>query len=98
METKSGAVVLFSGGQDSTTCLLWALRRFERVHPLVVRYGQRHAVEVECARNIARILSLELTEAVCDELRLFSDDALTRSDIPILEGPEKPNTFVPGRN
>ena len=45
---RGAAMVLFSGGQDSTTCLAWALSRFERVETLGFDYGQRHAVELEC--------------------------------------------------
>jgi 7-cyano-7-deazaguanine synthase len=92
------AVVLFSGGMDSTTCLLWAQKNFDDVLPLTVDYGQRHAVEIECARRIARELGMRLTEVRTDEFRRFSDDALTRADKPIVEGVGLPTSFVPGRN
>ena len=49
---SGGALVLFSGGQDSTTCLAWALGRFDRVETVGVRYGQRHDVEMICRRNV----------------------------------------------
>ncbi len=96
--SPTSAVVLFSGGQDSTTCLLWAVREFEKVFPLVVDYGQRHAVEIECARDICQNLGLQLTEVKSDEIRTFSDDALTHPEKVIEKGDERPNTFVPGRN
>ena len=47
--TADGALVLFSGGQDSATCLAWALHRFARVETVAFAYSQRHAVELECA-------------------------------------------------
>lgn len=49
---ERGALVLFSGGQDSTTCLGWALERFGRVETLGVDYGQRHSVELDCRRRV----------------------------------------------
>ena len=49
---RGAAMVLFSGGQDSTTCLAWALSRFERVETLGFDYGQRHAVELECRKTV----------------------------------------------
>ncbi len=93
------ALVLLSGGQDSTTCLFWALRRFARVEALGFDYGQRHAVELQQARLIAeraevpfRILTLPplggsaLTEAGADVNAPHAQDAAL------------PASFVPGRN
>ena len=54
METREKAVVVFSGGQDSTTCLFWALKHFKEVIALCFRYGQKHIHEVDMARAIAR--------------------------------------------
>src|ERR1700682_1108972 len=102
------ALVLFSGGQDSTTCLAWALKRFARVEMLGFAYGQRHAVELACRdRLLAGMQSLrpdwsaKLGESHTLEiptLSEISDTALTR-DVAIAMGADGlPNTFVPGRN
>src|SRR6187431_2512127 len=102
------ALVLFSGGQDSTTCLAWALQRFARVEMLGFSYGQRHAIELECRdRLLSGIQSLrpdwaaKLGESHTLEiptLSEISDTALTR-DVAITMGADGlPNTFVPGRN
>src|SRR5438045_284146 len=102
------ALVLFSGGQDSTTCLAWALQRFARVETVGFNYGQRHAVELECrdplldgmkalrapwATKIGERHTLDIPT-----LAEISDTALTR-DVAIAMGDNGlPNTFVPGRN
>jgi 7-cyano-7-deazaguanine synthase len=103
-----GALVLFSGGQDSTTCLAWALSRFERVETIGFNYGQRHAIELECRpRILSRIrdnyptwkarLGNDVTVSL-DVLKEISDTALTR-DVEIRMGENGlPTTFVPGRN
>src|SRR4051812_19046177 len=102
------ALVLFSGGQDSTTCLAWALERFARVEMLGFSYGQRHAIELECRdRLLSGIKSArpewaaKLGESHTLEiptLAEISDTALTR-DVAITMGADGlPNTFVPGRN
>ena len=54
MRNKEEAVVVFSGGQDSTTCLLWALSRYKKVYAISFDYGQRHVAELDCAKEIAR--------------------------------------------
>jgi len=103
-----GALVLFSGGQDSATCLAWALRRFARVETVGFAYGQRHRVELDCAEAFrARLPAVlpawadRLGDAHAlplDALGALSDTALTR-DAEIAIGAEGlPNTFVPGRN
>ncbi|BBO60480.1 7-cyano-7-deazaguanine synthase QueC [Mycoavidus sp. B2-EB] len=106
----SRALVLFSGGQDSATCLAWALQRFHHVETIGFDYGQRHRVELEC-RNLFRTRLIE-TEAFAPwrtrlhgdhlvDLSVFgaiSDTAMTR-DIQIETlANGLPNTFVPGRN
>jgi len=102
------ALVLFSGGQDSATCLAWALQRFARVEMLGFHYGQRHAIELECrARLLDGIRSLrqdwagkvgESHTLAIPTLAEISDTALTR-DVAITMGADGlPNTFVPGRN
>lgn len=93
------AIVVFSGGQDSTTCLFWALRKFEHVEAVTFQYGQRHIEELQVARNICE--HLEVTHHLLDMslLNQLAPNALTRKDIEITENEgELPSTFVPGRN
>ncbi len=95
------AVVVFSGGQDSTTCLAWALRKFGRVQAITFDYGQRHAAELDAARTIAGKLGVR--HRVVD-LRGFgqcSESALTRADVEVAAGGGLgglPSTFTPCRN
>lgn len=103
-----GALVLFSGGQDSTTSLAWALERFSHVETIGFDYGQRHRVELACrSRVLAGLRSLKPAwgERLRDDHLLslaslgeVSDTALTRAtEIAMTKG-GLPNTFVPGRN
>ncbi len=103
-----GALVLFSGGQDSATCLAWALDRFETVETLGFAYGQRHAVELSCRAALrdgmqarhprwAQRLGPDHTLSL-DALGELSDTALTRDAAITLGANGLPNTFVPGRN
>src|SRR5215467_11034653 len=102
------ALVLFSGGQDSTTCLAWALSRFARVETIGFDYGQRHAIELECRdRLLEGIASLRADwgEKLGDSHTLkiptladVSDTALTREIAISMSADGLPNTFVPGRN
>ena len=99
------ALVLFSGGQDSTTCLAWALARYPHVETIGFSYGQRHAVEMECRPAIREALSADHPNLGPDHvidiatgLAALGATALT-SDAPIEAGPGGlPTTFVPGRN
>lgn len=103
------ALVIFSGGQDSATCLAWALNRFKSVLTLGFDYGQRHSVELACRQRvregIAALNPLWADRLGADALlqldifRQLADTALT-SDAPIKEHGDNglPNTFVPGRN
>ncbi|MDE2066061.1 MAG: 7-cyano-7-deazaguanine synthase QueC [Bradyrhizobium sp.] len=102
------ALVLFSGGQDSATCLAWALERFAQVETLGFDYGQRHAIELGCRADLlAGMKSLRPEWAArlgenhtleIPTLAEISDTALTR-DVAIAMGADGlPNTFVPGRN
>ncbi len=94
------AVVVFSGGQDSTTCLFWALKNFKEVEVVTFDYGQRHALEIECAKQIAQELNVRHHILNMSLLNQLAPNALTRADIEIKEGAEGelPSTFVPGSN
>ncbi|GAA0133450.1 7-cyano-7-deazaguanine synthase QueC [Paenibacillus sp. YSY-4.3] len=99
MLQQEKAVVVFSGGQDSTTCLFWALKQFREVEVVTFDYGQRHKQEIECARGIAKELGVEFHLLDMGLLSQLSPNALTRHDIDIVhEDGELPNTFVEGRN
>jgi len=94
------AVVVFSGGQDSTTCLLWALTQYKEVYTVTFDYGQRHIEEIKCAEEIAKELNVPFKVLDMTLINQLSANALTRSDIDVTEGTdgELPSTFVPGRN
>ena len=100
------ALVLFSGGQDSTTCLAWALARYRRVETIGFHYGQRHAVEMQCRGVIRNALPAHLQARlgpdhvvdIASGLAALGDTALT-SERAIETGRDGlPTTFVPGRN
>ena len=93
------AVVVFSGGQDSTTCLFWALDHFAEVETVTFNYNQRHSLEIDCAASIAEELGVKHTVLDMSLLNQLAPNALTRGDIEIehKEG-ELPSTFVDGRN
>ncbi|MGE7998102.1 7-cyano-7-deazaguanine synthase QueC [Lysinibacillus sp. NPDC093190] len=94
------AIVVFSGGQDSTTCLFWAKERFEKVEAVTFDYGQRHRLEIECAKVIAGELGVKHHILDMSLLNQLAPNALTRQDIKVVDGGngELPSTFVPGRN
>jgi len=102
------ALVLFSGGQDSTVCLAWALERFSRVETIGFDYGQRHAVELSVrARLREQMSALKSSWASrlgndhmikLDALAAISDTALTRQTAIEIADSGLPTTFVPGRN
>ncbi len=93
------AFVVFSGGQDSTTCLFWAKSMFAEVGAVTFDYGQRHKAEIQCATEIAKELGVRQTILDMSLLNQLAPNALTRQDIDIdqKEG-ELPTTFVDGRN
>ncbi|MCC5802566.1 7-cyano-7-deazaguanine synthase QueC [Rossellomorea vietnamensis] len=93
------ALVVFSGGQDSTTCLFWAKKAFNEVEAVTFNYGQRHVAELDCAKEIAEDLNVPHHILDMSLLNQLAPSALTRTDEEIthLEG-ELPSTFVPGRN
>ncbi|MFZ0528695.1 MAG: 7-cyano-7-deazaguanine synthase QueC [Xanthobacteraceae bacterium] len=102
------ALVLFSGGQDSTVCLAWALERFARVETIGFDYGQRHAVELEVRPRIRAVLAAHSVEwraglgddhmVRIDALAEVSETALTRDVAIEISESGLPTTFVPGRN
>ena len=102
------ALVLFSGGQDSTVCLAWALSRYARVETIGFDYGQRHRVELECRAVVRQALSTALPHwgAKLGEDHLLnlgllgqiSQTALTEERAIEMQANGLPNTFVPGRN
>jgi 7-cyano-7-deazaguanine synthase len=102
------ALVLFSGGQDSTTCLAWALEHFERVETLGFHYGQRHRIELDCRAPILNELRSRFPHWVSrlgedhlldlTVLGQLSSTALTDDRAIAFEANGLPNTFVPGRN
>ncbi len=95
-------VVVFSGGQDSTTCLVKALSEYDEVHAITFDYGQRHKLEIEVAQQLAQELGVKahkvMDVSLLNELAISS---LTRDDIAVsheLQENGLPNSFVPGRN
>ena len=102
------ALVLFSGGQDSTTCLAWALECFAAVETIGFDYGQRHRIELECRKAVLSRLRREFPrwdQKLGDDhmvdlavLGGLSDTALTGATAIALTANGLPNTFVPGRN
>ena len=102
---SDGALVLLSGGQDSTTCLAWALDRYERVETLGFFYGQRHAVELECREAIRDALADRGCGPGPDHLldiaapmAALGGTAMTQNVAIAMTEEGLPNTFVPGRN
>ena len=95
------AVIVFSGGQDSTTCLIHALPMYDEIHCITFDYGQRHRAEIEVAQQLSKQLGVKvhkvLDASLLNELAISS---LTRDNIPIARstGNGVPDTFVPGRN
>jgi 7-cyano-7-deazaguanine synthase len=106
--TETSALVLFSGGQDSATCLAWSLDRFDRVETIGFDYGQRHRVELEVRlrfldqlRSFSPVWAAKLgADHVLDltALGAISDTALTTGAVIAFADSGLPNTFVPGRN
>ena len=104
----TGALVLFSGGQDSATCLAWALERYDRVETLGFDYGQRHRVELDCRAAFRAALCAILPDHAArlgedhtlplETLGAISQSALTQLTEIAMRDDGLPNTFVPGRN
>ncbi|MFM7002675.1 MAG: 7-cyano-7-deazaguanine synthase QueC [Limnohabitans sp.] len=105
---NTSALVLFSGGQDSATCLAWALERYERVETIGFAYGQRHVIELACREHFRKGIQQQfphwahkLGQDHMLDLSLLgqiSDTALTEDKAIEMQQNGLPNTFVPGRN
>lgn len=108
MHSQDTALVVFSGGQDSTTCLAWALSRFDRVETLGFDYGQRHAIELQCRTDILARLREQRpdwaarlgqdTLLTLDVFQQLGETALTHDVEIAMTQSGLPSTFVPGRN
>ncbi|MDL2208469.1 7-cyano-7-deazaguanine synthase QueC [Parabacteroides sp. OttesenSCG-928-O15] len=101
MKHTDAALVCFSGGQDSTTCLFWALKHFTRVEAVCFTYGQKHSLEVERARIIAADAGVPFELLDVSLIGQLAPNSLTDPTIEMdQEKPADsyPNTFVPGRN
>ncbi|MEN3292973.1 MAG: 7-cyano-7-deazaguanine synthase [Burkholderiales bacterium] len=108
MTLSNGALVLFSGGQDSATCLAWALSRYAKVETIGFDYGQRHAIELTVRPTVlqqVRALSPQWNDKLGGDHMIdlslignISDTALTRDVEISMQENGLPNTFVPGRN
>jgi 7-cyano-7-deazaguanine synthase len=95
----AAAVVLLSGGQDSTTCLAWAMARFSRVVTVTIDYGQRHRIELDAARRIAAAANVPHALIPCDSFIALGGNSLTSSmPVEAASAGALPNSFVPGRN
>lgn len=94
------AVVIFSGGQDSTTCLIQAIQEYgvENVEALTFQYGQRHAIELEKAQWIAQDLGVKQTLIDTSVIKAITQNALMDENATIKQQGSTPNTFVDGRN
>jgi len=101
MRQNDSALVCFSGGQDSTTCLFWAIKHFKKVETVCFTYGQKHSQEIEVARRIANEANIPFQLLDVSLLSQLSSNSLTDQSIEMdQEKPADgyPNTFVPGRN
>lgn len=96
------ALVILSGGQDSTTCLYWALEKFKRVRTITFDYGQRHDREIGAAKAVAQIADVSFRAVKITALAELGGNSLTDSKMKIQKhsklDADLPNTFVPGRN
>lgn len=101
MKHQEAALVCFSGGQDSTTCLFWAKKHFKRVEAVCFTYGQKHALEIDIARKIAADAHVPFQLLDVSLISQLAPNSLTDTSITMDEdkpADSYPNTFVPGRN
>ncbi|PHR54674.1 MAG: 7-cyano-7-deazaguanine synthase QueC [Robiginitomaculum sp.] len=105
---NSKVLILFSGGQDSATCLAWALEKYDHVETIGFDYGQRHTIEMQCRKNVLRDVRAQFPEWAArlgedhvldlSVLGKISKTSLTRDMDIVMDQKGLPNTFVPGRN
>jgi len=98
---KDKAIVVFSGGQDSTTCLFWAKKKFKEVIAVSFDYNQKHKLELECAKDICKKYNVEHHILDLNLLNQLAPNSLTRQDIVVdkeASSDKVPNSFVDGRN
>lgn len=98
---KEKAIVVFSGGQDSTTCLFWATERYKEVIAVSFDYNQKHILELQCAKDICKKYNIEHHILDLNLLNQLAPNSLTRKDITVdKDAPSvgTPNSFVDGRN
>lgn len=101
MKHQDAALVCFSGGQDSTTCLFWAKKHFKRVEAVCFTYGQKHSLEIDIARKIAADANVLFQLLDVSLISQLAPNSLTDTSITMDEdkpADSYPNTFVPGRN
>ncbi|NCN41083.1 7-cyano-7-deazaguanine synthase QueC [bacterium] len=100
--SKRSSLVILSGGQDSATCLLWAIKEFgDDVHTLTFDYGQKHKIELECAEKLSKRFAKSHRLLPVSSLKDLAKNALTDDSIEIKKDggfQGLPSTFVPGRN
>ena len=93
------AIVIFSGGQDSTTCLYWALQKYDEVEAITFNYGQKHNVELQCAKLLCIKEKLKHTIIDISFLDTLVDSALTSNgNVNAINAKGLPASFVPNRN
>ena len=97
---KEKAIVVFSGGQDSTTCLYWALNRYKVVEAITFQYGQKHEIEITQAKKILDNLNIkQIIVPLNQSLGFLAESALTSNgDVSKINKYGLPSSFVPGRN
>ena len=99
MKINKTAVVIFSGGQDSTTCLYWAISKYRRVEAITFQYGQKHQVEIECSKLICNDEHIKQTIVDVSFLSTLVESALTSNgDVNKINSKGLPDSFVPNRN
>lgn len=97
----SKAIILFSGGQDSTTCLYWAMKKYNEVLPITFDYGQKHSIEIDCAKQVLTMESLKSIQQKITIPNYDKQSALLKGNVTKIKEGENGNpasTFVEGRN